>query len=169
MQPLGPSSQVWAEEWVMQEQDFYEEDSVQEDQAAKNPVRARMRELESEVKSLRQQAEEAKSAQRELAFVKAGVDLSSGMSKYFVKAYDGDLTPEAIRVAAAEANLIKPQEIMQAAPQQEKQAWDRVSNASRVGDTTEATVDYSTRIANAKSEKEVMELLAQARMNQINN
>ena len=107
----------------MQEQDFYEEDSVQEDQAAKNPVRARMRELESEVKSLRQQAEEAKSAQRELAFVKAGVDLSSGMSKYFVKAYDGDLTPEAIRVAAAEANLIKPQEIMQAAPQQEKQAW----------------------------------------------
>jgi hypothetical protein len=91
------------------------------------------------------------------------------MSKYFVKAYDGDLTPEAIRVAAAEANLIKPQEIMQAAPTQEKQAWDRVSNASRVGDTTEATVDYSTRIANAKSEKEVMELLAQARMNQINN
>jgi hypothetical protein len=49
MQPLGPSSQVWAEEWVMQEQDFYEEDSVQEDQATKNPVRARMRELESEV------------------------------------------------------------------------------------------------------------------------
>jgi len=169
MQPLGPSSQVWAEEWVMQEQDFYEEDSVQEDQAAKNPVRARMRELESEVKSLRQQAEEAKSAQRELAFVKAGVDLSSGMSKYFVKAYDGDLTPEAIRVAAAEANLIKPQETMQAAPTQEKQAWDRVSNASRVGDTTEAAVDYSTRIANAKSEREVMELLAQARMNQINN
>jgi hypothetical protein len=169
MQPLGPSSQVWAEEWVMQEQDFYEEDSVQEDQAAKNPVRARMRELESEVKSLRQQAEDAKSAQRELAFVKAGVDLSSGMSKYFVKAYDGDLTPEAIRVAAAEANLIKPQETMQAAPTQEKQAWDRVSNASRVGDTTEETVDYSTRIANAKSEKEVMELLAQARMNQINN
>jgi hypothetical protein len=144
----------------MQEQDFYEEDSVQEDQATKNPVRARMRELESEVKSLRQQAEEAKAAQRELAFVKAGVDLSSGMSKYFVKA---------IRVAAAEANLIKPQETVQAAPIQEKQAWDRVSNASRVGDTTEATVDYSTRIANAKSEREVMELLAQARMNQINN
>ena len=66
----------------MQEQDFYEEDNVQqEDQATKNPVRARMRELESEVKNLRQQADEAKSAQRELAFVKAGVDLSSGMSK----------------------------------------------------------------------------------------
>ena len=164
MQPFGPSSQVWAEEWVMQEQDFYEEDNVQqEDQATKNPVRARMRELESEVKNLRQQADEAKSAQRELAFVKAGVDLSSGMSKYFVKAYDGELTPEAIRVAAAEANLIKNQE------PQEKQAWDRVSNASRVGDTSDAVVDYGARIANAKSEKEVMELLAQARMNQINN
>ena len=153
----------------MQEQDFYEEDSVQEDQATKNPVRARMRELESEVKNLRQQADEAKSAQRELAFVKAGVDLSSGMSKYFVKAYDGELTPEAIRVAAAEANLIKPQETTQTAPLQEKQAWDRVGNASRVGDTSDAVVDYSARIANAKNEKEVMELLTQARMNQTNN
>lgn len=153
----------------MQEQDFDQEDSVQEDQATKNPVRARMRELESEVKGLRQQAEEAKSAQRELAFVKAGVDLSSGMSKYFVKAYDGELTPEAIRVAAAEANLIQPQETVQAAPIQEKQAWDRVGNASRVGDTSDAVVDYGARIANAKSEKEVMELLTQARMNQTNN
>ena len=154
----------------MQEQDFYEEDNVQqEDQATKNPVRARMRELESEVKNLRQQADEAKSAQRELAFVKAGVDLSSGMSKYFVKAYDGELTPEAILVAAAEANLIKNQEPQQVMPSQEKQAWDRVGNASRVGDTSDAVVDYGARIANAKSEKEVMELLAQARMNQINN
>jgi hypothetical protein len=169
MQPFGSSNQMWAEEWVMQEQDFDQEDSVQEDQATKNPVRARMRELESEVKGLRQQAEEAKSAQRELAFVKAGVDLSSGMSKYFVKAYDGELTPEAIRVAAAEANLIQPQETVQAAPIQEKQAWDRVGNASRVGDTSDAVVDYNARIANAKSEKEVMELLTQARMNQTNN
>jgi DNA-binding NarL/FixJ family response regulator len=160
---------MWAEEWVMQEQDFYEEDSVQEDQAGKNPVRARMRELESEVKVLRQQADEAKGAQRELAFVKAGVDLSSNMSKYFVKGYDGELTPEAIRAAATEANLIQNQAPQQVVPQQEKQAWDRVGGASRMGDSTDAVVDYVSKMANTKSEKEVMELLTQIRMNQTNN
>lgn len=74
----------------------------------RNPLRSRMRELESEIKSLRQQAAEAEQAKRELAFVKAGVDPSDTAAKYFVKGYDGELTVDAIKAAAVEARLLAP-------------------------------------------------------------
>lgn len=48
-------------------------------------------------------AEEAKAAQRELAFMKAGLDPeSSKVAGLFYKSYDGDLTKEAIQAAALE-------------------------------------------------------------------
>jgi hypothetical protein len=43
-----------------------------------------------------------------------------------------------------------------------------MGNAARVGDVGEPEVDFASRISNAKSEREVMELLAQARANQTN-
>jgi hypothetical protein len=43
-----------------------------------------------------------------------------------------------------------------------------MGNAARVGDAGEPEVDFASRISNAKSEREVMELLAQARANQTN-
>lgn len=143
----------------MSESDFEFEDEAQ-DQATRNPVRARMRELEDRNKALEAQAKEAEAAKRELAFVKAGVDPDAAAAKYFVKGYDGELTVEAIRVAAEEANLIPSQKKEVAA---EQQAWNRVAQASRAGETSDAPVDYSQRINNAKSSEEVMALLAQAR------
>lgn len=143
----------------MSESDFEFEDEAQ-DQATRNPVRARMRELEDRNKALEAQAKEAEAAKRELAFVKAGVDPDSAAAKYFVKGYDGELTVEAIRVAAEEASLIPSQKKEVAA---EQQAWNRVAQASRAGETSDAPVDYSQRINNAKSSEEVMALLAQAR------
>jgi hypothetical protein len=119
-----------------------------------------MRELEDRNKALEAQAKEAEAAKRELAFVKAGVDPDSAAAKYFVKGYDGELTAEAIRAAAEEASLIPSQKKEVAA---EQQAWNRVAQASRAGETSEAPVDYSQRINNAKSADEVMALLAQAR------
>jgi hypothetical protein len=91
------------------------------------------------------------------------------MAKYFVKAYDGDMTAEAIQAAAQEAKLTQPKvQQTQSATPQEQQAWNRMGNAAQVGDTAEPVVDYANRMMNAKSEKEVMELLAQARANQTN-
>ncbi len=57
----------------------------------------------------RTQAAEAKTAllERELAFDRAGVP-TSGPSSYFRKAYDGDITPEAIRAEAETAGLLTP-------------------------------------------------------------
>lgn len=55
----------------------------------------------SGVKALREKAEqdarELAAARRELAFLKAGVDLDSKMGQVFAKGYDGELDPEAIR------------------------------------------------------------------------
>jgi|TARA_B110000211_G_scaffold234868_1_gene306951 hypothetical protein len=166
MQPFGPSSQTWAEEWVMQEQDFNEDDVQDQEQQHRDPVRSHMRKLEAENKELRQLKAEAEEAKKKIAFVEAGIDLASPMSKYFIKAYDGDMSADAIRAAAAEANLTQPK-APQMAPQ-EQQAWNRMGNAARSGDIAEPVVDYAARMANAKSESEVMELLAQARANQSN-
>ena len=143
----------------MSESDFEFEDEAQ-DQATRNPVRARMRELEDRNKALEAQAKEAEAAKRELAFVKAGVDPDAAGAKWFVKGYDGEITAEAIRAAAEEANLIPSQKKEVAA---EQQAWNRVAQASRAGEASDVPVDYSQRINAAKSSDEVMALLAQAR------
>lgn len=144
----------------MSESDFEFEDEAQDQAARKDPVRARMRELEQQVKAFEAKAKEAEAATRELAFVKAGVNPDSAAAKYFVKGYDGELTPEAIRAAAEEASLIPSQKKEVAA---EQQAWNRVAQASRAGETSDAPVDFVQRFNNAKSADEVMALLAQAR------
>jgi len=134
------------------------EDETQ-DQVGRNPVRARMRELEAELKRKEQLLAEAESARRELAFVKAGVNPDNPMAKYFMKGYDGELEVEAIRSAAAEANVIQANR----PTVDEQQAWSRVTQASNASDPSEPPVDYEDRIRNARSADEVFQLLAQAR------
>ena len=120
-----------------------------------------MRELESEVKTLREKAAEAEKLQKELAFSKAGIPMDAPMAKYFIKGYEGEFTPEAIRKAAEEANLLQAQ--TPTAPVPEQQAWSRMQKASTAGETSEPIVDWNQRINQAKSADEVMQLLAQAR------
>lgn len=47
-------------------------------------------------------AAERDAAQRELAFFRAGINAESAVGQLFVKGYDGELTTEAIKAAAAE-------------------------------------------------------------------
>jgi hypothetical protein len=68
-----------------------------------------------DIPGLRRAASKAKklerendSLRRELAFVKAGVDVSDPKMGYFVRGYEGDTTPDAIRAAAVEAGFIQP-------------------------------------------------------------
>jgi len=136
----------------------FEDDS--QDQVTKDPVRAQLRKVEQQLKASEAKAKEFEGAARELNFVKAGVNTSDPGAKYFVKGYDGDLSPEAIRVAAQEANLIpvSNSETVQAA---EQQAWSRVNNASREGEKFEPVTDWNEKMANAKNEQEVNQILAQ--------
>jgi hypothetical protein len=136
-------------------------DDEQSEQTGKNPVRARMKQLETEVETLREKAAEAEKLQKELAFSKAGIPMDAPMSKYFIKGYEGEFTPEAIRKAAEEANLIQGSQ--PETSQQEQQAWNRMKTASTAGQTSEPAVDWVSRINNAKDSNEIMQLLAQIR------
>jgi hypothetical protein len=128
----------------------------------KDPVRARMRQLENELKASQQALAEAETLKREMAFIKAGIPMDDPMAKYFVKGYDGEVSSEAIRQAAEEANLIqKAAEDAQA--KSEADAWNRITRAQRAGETSEPVVDWSTKINQARNEQEVMQILAQAR------
>lgn len=84
----------------------------------------------SDIKGLRAAARKSKTLEKEnadlkrrLAFVEAGIPTGDPKVAYFVKGYDGDLDPEAIRSAAVEAGFI------QTAPS-EPQAVDPAQSAA---------------------------------------
>jgi hypothetical protein len=132
---------------------------VEEQESGRNPLRERMKQLEAENAALKARADEAASAARELAFVKAGVDPNLPVAKYFVKAYDGELTADAIRAAAIEAAIIHDTKAA------EKDAWDRTSKVAS-GNNSEPPVDLMTRIGKATSQAEIEMLLSEARQAQ---
>ena len=140
------------------EEDFNEDDY---DQPASetNPVRARMKQLEKEAKELRKQVAEFAVTQRELAFAKAGIDPASPQAKYFVKGYDGDLNPEAIRAAAEEAQLITPQPV-QADP--DKAAWQQTNRIAAGAETASEGPSWVKRIRDASSAEEISNIFAEA-------
>lgn len=127
-----------------------------------DPVRAHMRKLEKELKAERAARAEAEAAKRELAFVKAGVPLDNPVAKYFIKGYDGEITPEAIRAAAEEANLVQPSKQAEET-KAEQEIWGRISKAQRAGEQSEPAEDWMTKINNTRNADEVMTLLAQMR------
>ena len=136
--------------------DFTDED--EQVPAAGNPMRAAMRAMESEIKSLRQQAIESESTKRELAFVKAGIDPSDAAAKYFVKGYDGELTQDAIKQAAIEARLlshtISDEEVS------EQKAWKQTNQVAAGAGSSSELPSLESRLNAAKSSAEVMEILA---------
>jgi hypothetical protein len=131
-----------------------------DEQEGRNPLRDRMKQLEAENAELKARADEASAAARELAFVKAGVDPNLPISKYFMKGYDGDLTADAIREAAIEAQIVKDAQAEQV--KSEAQTWDR-STQMAADSSSEAPVDFVTRISQAKTQAEVDQLLAEAK------
>jgi hypothetical protein len=145
----------------MSDIDNYDSDFDETENRGQNPVRARMKQLEKEAQELRKQVEAANAAQRELAFVKAGVDPTSPMAKYFMKGYDGELNPDAIRQAAVEAQLISPPD---ATPTQvEAAGWQKVAKIAAGSQTAQPPVDWNQRLAKAESPREVEAILAEAR------
>ena len=71
---------------------------------------------------------------RELAFVKAGVPLDDPKMTYFVKGYDGELEPQAIKDAAIEAGFIAaPVQQTDPAVEQARSGQEAVLAASSSG------------------------------------
>lgn len=143
------------------------DDSIEFDEAqetGRNPLRERMKQLEAELGEWKAKAQQASEAERKLAFVEAGIDPSLPVAKYFMKGYEGELSPDAIREAAIEAQIISDRKAAQV--QQEAAAWSMTNQAATGNTTGEAPVDIVTRISNAKSQQEVEMLLAEARQAQ---
>ena len=135
-------------------------DIDRDDEAGRNPLRDRMKQLEAENAELKARADEAAAAARELAFVKAGVDPGLPVAKYFMKGYEGELTEEAIREAAIEAQIVKDTQAEQV--QSEAQTWNR-STQMAADSASEVPMDFSTRISQAKTPDEVLQLLSEAK------
>ena len=142
------------------EDDFYDDDDNQSNEPPQNPVRARMKQLEKEAKELRRQVAEFSQASREMNFMKAGIATDDPKFKYFLKGYDGDLSPEAIRQAAEEAQLITPQSNPM---DSDKQAWQQSNRIAAGSETAPPGPSWAKRIQDAQSEEEVYAIFAEAR------
>jgi hypothetical protein len=153
---------MWVKgECHMSQFDNYDSEDQMEETETRNPVRARMKQLEKETEALRKQVAEAEAAKRELTLVKAGIDPNDPKFKYFLKGYDGDLTPEAIRDAAVEAQLISTPP----SPDQtdEARAWNRTAKIAAGSQTAQPPVDWARRLQEATSPREVEQILDEAR------
>lgn len=146
----------------MPEYDEYDDEFDTEPQPKRNPLRERMRELEAENKALKEAAAEAAALKRERAFAKAGIDPEDAAARYFVKGYDGELSPDAIRQAAIEARLLSPDPTPEIAAEQ--QAWNRTNQVAAGSQGGIQPPSFDDRIRNAQSEAEVLAILAE--MNQ---
>jgi len=141
--------------------DDYSDDDFteQESTSGSNPVRQRMKQLEKELREAKKQLADTADVQKKLAFVEAGIPLDSPMAKYFIKGYDGELSAEAIRQAAEEAQLIAP------TPQvadTDKQAWRETNRIAAGSEVSPAPPGWIDRINAANSEQEIMGIFAEA-------
>ena len=90
-----------------------------------------------EIQSLRKAAEKGRKLERENAFLRAGVDVDNPRNSYFIKGYEGELTPDAIKAAGIEAGFIEAP-APDPAVQQHQQGQAQVQAASA---GTEAVYD----------------------------
>jgi hypothetical protein len=118
------------------------------------------------LKELRRKARDADRLQaqleaqaRELAFAKAKLDLDDPKLKYFIKGYEGDLSPEAIREQAIADGFLAKAE--QPTPPQDLTAQQRIAAASSgAGETPQPNLHEL--LSQANSPEEVMRLVAQS-------
>jgi hypothetical protein len=82
--------------------DNYTDDFDLEDEETENDIRS-LRKAANSAKKLKAEVAQMK---RELAFAKAGLPLDDPRMSYFVKGYDGEMEPDAIREAATAAGFL---------------------------------------------------------------
>jgi peptidoglycan hydrolase CwlO-like protein len=138
--------------------DTYEDDYEQQ-ASETNPVRARMKQLEKAVREKDALLAKYAETEKKMTFMEAGINTSDPKFKYFVKGYDGEMTPEAITQAAVEAQLITPQ----ASPADvDKAAWQQTNRIAAGAETASAGPSWVKRIRDASSADELSAIFAEA-------
>ena len=90
-------------------------------------TREQIRELEENAKKGKQAA----SLERELAFVKAGIDTDKGLGKFFFENYKGELNKDAVLSAAAELGIVEAQTKDPQITEEEKNSTRERQNVSQ--------------------------------------
>ena len=101
-------------------------EDLEEQQPEEN---ANIRNLRDKAKKADEAEARAAAAERELAFAKAGIPLNDPRSGYFLKGYDGDTSPEAIK-AEWDTHFAQPASTTPAIPDSEVAAHQRVASAA---------------------------------------
>ena len=151
---------------AMSEYDFEDQEldnTTEENNEPARDSRQFVRKLEQEAKegkAAKRQAEDARNeadaAKRELALIKSGVDVESPTGKLFAKAYDGEISVEAIKAAATEYGLIATSQTSEV--KSDLDALDRISQAA-AGSTGAIAPTALDAIRNAADPSEVMKVL----------
>jgi len=118
-----------------------------------------LRNLRSAAKERDTLSAQIASQNRELAFARAKIDMDDPKLKYFIKGYEGELTPEAIRAQAEADGFFKQESPRQG--HQDMTSHQRIASASSGAGET-ATPDLAQRIAEAGSQEEVMAIMIEA-------
>ena len=120
--------------------------------------RSQIRALEQKARRADEEATARAAAERKLAFAEAGIPLSDTKLSYFVKGYDGDLTPEAIRTAAVSAGFISSEEPEPTVPVAEQEAHARLSGTAAGSEPPKTTLSLDD-LQRADSPEKVMAMV----------
>jgi len=136
--------------------DFSESD----DQYDEEP-RGLRKQIEEQAAKAREAEARAAAAERELAFAKAGLDLSDPKIGYFTRGYDGDADPEKIKAAALEAGFIGSQEPANTIPPEELAQHQAAANLAAGASATppDENAEYQAAMAAARSKDEALALM----------
>lgn len=135
-----------------------DDDLDEEQQPERSGIRQRMSALETERDHFRQEAEQVPQLQRELAFMRAGIDTTDTRLSYFAKGYDGPIEPAAIKEAAMAAGFLEaPQP---AATAQDRQGLERMAQAG--AGQGGGPIDFPSAIKGAQTPEEVIALWTQS-------
>jgi hypothetical protein len=132
-----------------------------EDEYDEEP-RGLRKQIEEQAAKAREAEARAAAAERQLAFAKAGLDLSDPKMSYFVKGYDGESDPEKIKAAAQEAGFIGAPSQEPAVPAAELQQHQAAANLA-AGSSNQTFVgpydqdpEYQQSIRMSRSPDEVL-------------
>lgn len=124
------------------------------------------RQAEANAKAAEDAKAEAAAAQRELAFFRAGINADSDVGKMFVKGYDGELTAEAIKEAAAKIPTLldaTAEPVTEQTPEQIEAARLQAEQTGERSDLARGAASYSE--AEARDPRELArEAVAKARI-----
>lgn len=132
-----------------------------EDESTPEEPRGLRKQIEEQAAKAREAEARAAAAERELAFAKAGLPLSDPKMDYFVKGYDGDLTPEVIRAAAEAAGFLStaPPDVPADELAQHQQAANLAASATVT--PPDENAEYLTALSQARSKAEVLAVMDQ--------